>query len=119
MPWCPECRVEYRDGFDACSDCNVKLVEKLEPVKPEQEKNKNKEEWAYLTTIEDDREVDIIESLLKSYGIRILRKYKWAGGFLKVFMGVSSYGVDIYVPKSRLETARDLLESDPEDIIPE
>lgn len=21
MPWCPECRVEYRDGFTICSDC--------------------------------------------------------------------------------------------------
>ena len=26
MPWCPECRVEYRDGFVRCSECQVELV---------------------------------------------------------------------------------------------
>ncbi len=26
MPWCPECGVEYRDGFTRCSECGVALV---------------------------------------------------------------------------------------------
>ena len=93
-------------------------VDKLEPVKTEHQKKKD-EEWAFLVTVEDDREIDVIESLLRSYGIPLLRKYKWAGGFLKIVMGLSSYGVDLYVPKSRLETAREILDCDPEDIIPE
>lgn len=118
MPWCPQCKAEFREGFTRCSDCDTDLVDKLETTIPE-EKNEQKEQWAFLATIEDDREIDIIESLLRSYGIPILRKYRWAGGFLKVVMGVSTYGVDIYVPASRLELGRALLESDPEDIIPE
>lgn len=29
MPFCPKCKAEYREGFDTCSDCKVKLVDKL------------------------------------------------------------------------------------------
>lgn len=68
-------------------------------------------EWVFLAKIEDDREVEIIESLFRSYDIPLLRKYRWAGGFLKVFMGVSSFGIDLYVPASSLEIAKDLLNS--------
>ena len=31
MPWCPECGVEYREGFTQCSECRVGLVEKPPP----------------------------------------------------------------------------------------
>ena len=30
--FCPNCRAEYRKGFLECSDCDVDLVEKLEPM---------------------------------------------------------------------------------------
>lgn len=29
MPWCPNCKTEYRKGFTVCSDCSSPLVEKL------------------------------------------------------------------------------------------
>lgn len=29
--YCPKCRVEYREDFTKCSDCNVKLVSELPP----------------------------------------------------------------------------------------
>ncbi|MCR4442752.1 MAG: hypothetical protein QHH10_10525 [Peptococcaceae bacterium] len=69
------------------------------------------EKWAFLTQIEDDREADVIESMFGFYGIPLLRKYRWAGGFLKVFMGVSSFGVDLYVPESVLNISREILEA--------
>jgi hypothetical protein len=28
---CPQCKVEYREGFARCSDCNVALVDRLDP----------------------------------------------------------------------------------------
>jgi hypothetical protein len=30
MPWCPNCKAEYQDGFTVCSDCKIDLVESLE-----------------------------------------------------------------------------------------
>ena len=29
MRYCPECKAEYRDGFDTCFDCQVPLVDEL------------------------------------------------------------------------------------------
>lgn len=30
MPFCPECRYEYRIGVTTCADCGAKLVDKLD-----------------------------------------------------------------------------------------
>ncbi|MBH1940993.1 hypothetical protein I5677_08830 [Mobilitalea sibirica] len=30
MPWCPKCKMEYREGIDLCSDCKVELVDQLQ-----------------------------------------------------------------------------------------
>ena len=27
MPWCPNCKMEYRDGFSKCADCLVTLID--------------------------------------------------------------------------------------------
>ena len=27
MPWCPNCKTEYQDGYTVCSDCGSTLVE--------------------------------------------------------------------------------------------
>ncbi|HLY73726.1 MAG TPA: hypothetical protein VKU80_06365, partial [Planctomycetota bacterium] len=32
MPFCPQCRSEYRAGFDRCADCGAGLVEQLAPA---------------------------------------------------------------------------------------
>ena len=31
MRYCPECKAEYRDGFDTCADCQILLVDELVP----------------------------------------------------------------------------------------
>lgn len=31
MPFCPQCRSEYREGFETCASCNTLLVAELEP----------------------------------------------------------------------------------------
>lgn len=30
MPWCPNCKTEYQEGYTTCSDCSSDLVESLE-----------------------------------------------------------------------------------------
>jgi len=108
MPWCPECQAEYRQGFTVCSDCGHELIEQAEFV---EERVTEPDEWAFLVNFEDDREVVIIESLLASCGIPLHRKYKGLGGYFKILTGMSAFGVDLYVPKSQLEAAKEILNS--------
>ena len=30
MPWCPNCKAEYQEGYSKCSDCGVALVDSIE-----------------------------------------------------------------------------------------
>ena len=32
MPWCPNCKTEFRKGFTVCSDCNIPLADKEEYI---------------------------------------------------------------------------------------
>ncbi len=36
MPWCPNCKNEYKAGISVCSDCNAILVESLDQIKNQQ-----------------------------------------------------------------------------------
>jgi hypothetical protein len=36
MPYCPQCRAEYREGFTECADCHVALVPELPPAPPDE-----------------------------------------------------------------------------------
>lgn len=45
--FCPNCKCEYKEGFNYCSDCNVELVNEL----PLAEDNKNQGEFSRLSKI--------------------------------------------------------------------
>lgn len=32
MPWCPNCKIEYKDGVSLCADCGQSLVQSLEDI---------------------------------------------------------------------------------------
>ncbi len=115
MPWCPRCREEYREGFKVCGECNTELVDRLEPSAGDREEGEP-EEWTFLMNVADGPEVDIVESLLNSNGLPTMRKHKGAGDFTKIYMGISNFGIDLYVPKSRLEEANEIIAAKPEEI---
>lgn len=66
---------------------------------------------ALLMTAKDELQANVIESLLKVYGIPIRRVYKGNDVFGKVVMGLTVNGIDLYVPSSALLEARGLLEN--------
>lgn len=105
MPWCPKCR-KYQEEDDLCSYCWVELVDALppEPREPENE--------VFLISVGDENEANIIQNLLDIHQIPSLKKYRDIGGYMKVYMGTSAFGVDIYVPESCVETAVELLRTD-------
>lgn len=64
MPWCPECQVEYREGFERCSECQVELVATL-PAKPIREGP----EWVEIKVFASREEAELALGLLQSAGI--------------------------------------------------
>jgi hypothetical protein len=68
------------------------------------------DKWMFLTQAANDNEADVMESVLDSEGIPVVRKYREAGGdLLKIYLGVTNFGVDIYVPADFAEKAAILL----------
>ncbi|HEY5586109.1 MAG TPA: DUF2007 domain-containing protein [Ruminiclostridium sp.] len=108
MPWCPKCRSEYEQGIKICKDCEIELVEQLDEVTVEESQDYDKE--AYLTTAANSIEAGMIEGLLESNGIPMLKKFRGVDGYLDIYMGSTNFGVDIYVPSKSLENAKDIIE---------
>ncbi|MEA4923400.1 MAG: DUF2007 domain-containing protein [Eubacteriaceae bacterium] len=64
----------------------------------------------YLTTAQTGLEADIIESKLRGEGIPCLRKYKGAGNFMEIAIGVNTIQpIEIYVPPETLEDAKEII----------
>ncbi len=104
MPWCPACKAEYREGFRYCHECKKELVdEMLEGPAFEFE------DMVYLGSFGDEAETKLLEAFLNSHGIPVLKKYQGIGGYLKITMAVSKFGVDFYVPSGALEEAQRLV----------
>ncbi|PKM90970.1 MAG: hypothetical protein CVU87_00170 [Firmicutes bacterium HGW-Firmicutes-12] len=108
MPWCPNCKTEYREGFDICSDCAVELVDNLN-IEEGQFDIYEDDKWCLLLQTQNEREADIVESFIKSSEIPVLRKEKGAGGYLRIYMGMNALGSEIYVPESRLVEASEII----------
>ena len=67
--FCPKCRAEYRDGFHTCSDCNVELVDELQPL-PEPEFV----DFVEILATYNPADVVFLKSLLESEGIQYFFK---------------------------------------------
>lgn len=57
----------------------------------------------------------LTRNMLEAYGIPVLEIYQEDGAFARVLFGSSAYGVGLFVPASRQEEARALLEAVPGD----
>ena len=119
MSWCPKCKCEYREEFTKCSDCGCELVKELEVNEDQKayeihtneqiEVNAEREEDdtnALLVSVRNDIEAKIIESKLNAFGVPSVKQFRGLDGIY----GLSTFaGVDIYVPSSLLENAKDII----------
>lgn len=72
----------------------------------------NMEGWAFVKNVANEQEAVLVESVLGVEDIPIKRKHKEAGDYLEVYMGMSRYGIDLFVPEEALELAKGLLDSE-------
>ena len=70
------------------------------------------EQAAFLVDLPDSGGIaDMTVAQLEAYGIPVLKKYDGESSLGHVVLGFSGYGVSLYVPASRLEEARGLIET--------
>jgi len=105
MPWCPECRTEYDEGFDTCADCHVPLVE--EPPKAALALDLG--EPVLLQTM-DAIEAEILLAVLQDQQIPAYKKSCGAGDYMSIF-GTSYLSVQIYVPRQLLKEAQEIAQA--------
>ncbi len=81
------------------------------------DKPRHREEGtALLTTVRDNVGLAVVRSLLDGAEIPYIIKERGAGSSVKIIVGFSMFGTDIFVPESRLEEALALI-TPPDEIV--
>jgi hypothetical protein len=74
MPFCPTCRLEYRQGFTRCTDCDCYLVTSLEDI-PEPGRDDPAEDyakdWVPVAQFATQAYAELIEGGFKSLDIPV------------------------------------------------
>lgn len=86
-------------GCDDCSDDIWPVDDDGQPVPP-----------ALLTTVTGNRiDYEMTLSLLHSFGVPTIESYTSGGRLAKVILGFAGTGMDVLVPQTMLEFAREIL----------
>ena len=109
MPYCPECRLEYEEGFDVCTDCGVTLVAGPMPEAAGEKASdaSSEEKWIPLMRVRNQENAEIVRGLLQSQGFdcEIIDKR-----LSEMPMPVEAIAyLEIWVPESQAPEARALL----------
>ncbi len=112
MPWCPQCGVEYREGFLRCSECGVELVSSpptggADVGADPHDAEATMSEWLTAGVFTTPEEAEIARGFLHAAGI--------AAEVIDKEMHVQPYGMSLLgevflrVPPSELGRAKRLL----------
>ncbi len=107
--YCPQCRIEYRDGFTECSDCHIPLLAGSPPPEPPTDFDPNLDLVVLLET-NDAIQLDMAKGLLEEAGI----PFFVLGQIATLIQGVDPFlhkWARIQVPRDREAEARELLET--------
>jgi len=111
MPYCPECRFEYRPGVDRCPDCGEALLEGSPPAPEHQSLPPPGTELVLLCPVADPTEAEIVRSALAEAGITALirRHGPLTGELAAVADGATHDYALIFVTRNRLTEAQQAL----------
>lgn len=102
--FCPECRVEYREGFTECADCKVPLVEELPPLASPPEHESEQSNLVTVLSTVNAAAMALAKSILQDAKIRFNVK----GELPKAMFSIGI--MQIQVSKDDEEEAGELLE---------
>jgi hypothetical protein len=111
MPYCPDCKREYRPGIARCPDCGTPLLDGTVPPPAPVPLPSPETESVRLCTVPDPTEAEILRALLAEAGIPSLisRHGPLTGELAAVADGAThDYGI-ILVAKNRLDEAKQVL----------
>ena len=106
--YCPQCGVEYRDGFTECSDCRVPLLSGSAPPDPPDPFDPTLELVVVLET-NDAIQLAMAKGLLEEAGI----PFFVLGQIATLIQDIDGYlrkWVRLQVPRDREAEAREILE---------
>jgi hypothetical protein len=115
MPFCPKCRYEYKPEIGECPDCGVRLVERLEDEKSEEnieEELSQKMDFVPFKTLPTKIQADMLQEALENEGIVSTTKGdpNHALRYFRSFSPLLSGGITIWVSEKDLPKAREIAE---------
>ncbi len=107
MPFCPECKTEFKDDVLICLECNVDLLPGLVPTQgPESV------DWYAVKSVSNEIAGHILTNVLKDEGIEVyLRSHEMSAiGGIKDNVSKSEWG-DILVPTYSVQRALECIKA--------
>lgn len=102
MPYCPNCRYEYKDDIVECPDCGAKLVDKLEEEAFENIK------YVPFRTLPSRLYAEMLKEALEKEGIPSIIKGDDVGIMLGSYSTTSPVVVSVWVQEENLERAEQI-----------
>ncbi len=97
MPYCPNCKYEYKDDIKQCPDCGAKLVDKLEKETFEEIK------YVPFRSLPSRLYAEMLQGALEKEGIPSIIKGDDIAITLGSYSTTSPVEVTIWVPQEDLE----------------
>jgi len=100
MPHCPECRAEYEEGIERCTDCDV-------PLAPGGAPPDDWSDWEVVRSVGTDSEASLIAGLLEAEEIPVAVENIRVHALPETFGDLAD--VRVRVPSASLEAAEKVL----------
>jgi hypothetical protein len=103
MPYCPDCRFEYKKDVKKCPDCGATLVDRLEEEEPTQAM-----EYVPLRTLPSRLYAEMVQEALKKEGILSLVKSDDIAITFPSHGTTSAVPVTVWVPKEDVKRSEEI-----------
>ncbi|MCF7884894.1 MAG: DUF2007 domain-containing protein [Candidatus Marinimicrobia bacterium] len=104
MPYCPQCRYEFKEGIKKCPDCETELVEELD--------EELEHKFVLIENMESDLTAEMIKEALENNEIpSIIKSDFFHEGFLAEPANLPGSHSAIFVPDDQVEKAREIIDN--------